>query len=176
MHFGTFDAGGAGAIHLIRFVGPSTLMQTVFREVDFTEFAFTRHLMSALQLRCEKRLELVIQELRAAWVARMRSLLGRIDGPKILLWIADHRPEEAQGVLASYGNDPLYVDRGMIDALDDHIEDCVEVVYDPGIRGTRTEGMVFSELEAPVAMQMPGIEVHDAATRKLTELLEPYFA
>lgn len=158
-----------------RFVGASPLMQTVFKEVDFTDIAFTRHLMTTLQTRCAQRFELVIQELQAAWVARMRSMLGKIRGPKILLWLSDHRPEDAQGVKAGYCNDPLYVDRDMLDALSDAIDGCIEIVYDPEIRGTRSEGMVFSELEAPAAMETPGMEVHQSAAEALSEMLAGYF-
>ncbi|WP_371685564.1 DUF6473 family protein [Tropicimonas sp. IMCC6043] len=120
-----------------RFVGASPVMQALFREVDFTEFAFTRHLMSSLRSICPERFEHVVTELQTAWVARMRTLLQAIDGPKLLLWLADHRPENASAARAGYRNDPLYVERAMLNALEGLHDGCIEVVYDPEIRGTR---------------------------------------
>ena len=67
-----------------RFLQPTALLRTVFREVDFTDFAFTRHLMAALQEESARRFELVVSELRAAWVSHMRALLRtdqRAEGP-----------------------------------------------------------------------------------------------
>ncbi len=157
-----------------RFVGPSALMQTVYREVDFTDFAFTRHLMTSLRAQCRQRFEMVTNELKAAWTARMRSLLEKIKGPKVLLWLADHRPEEARIDQADYAQDPLYISRSMLDDLRSSIDGYVEVVYDPAIRATQTEGMVFSELEAPAAMETPGMSVHRSANAALSEELVKY--
>ncbi|MDV7142414.1 DUF6473 family protein [Tropicimonas sp. TH_r6] len=157
-----------------RFVGPSALMQTVYREVDFTDFAFTRHLMTNLRAQCRQRFEMVTNELKAAWTARMHSLLEKIKGPKVLLWLADHTPEEARIDQADYTQDPLYINREMLDDLRSSIDGYVEVVYDPAIRATRTEGMVFSELEAPAAMETPGMSVHQAASTALSEELAKF--
>ncbi len=158
-----------------RFIGPSALMKTLFRDVDFTDFAFTRHLMTTLQAHSPERFELVINELRAAWIARMRLLLQRIDGPRILLWLADHAPEDARIGKPGYCNDPLYVDRAMLEALDDCNEGLVEVVFTPSDWPEARQGMVFSELEKPAAMETPGPEVHLAATDALMPVLERYF-
>ena len=58
-----------------RFLKASTMMRTIFREVDFTEFHFTRHMLSALKARSADRFAVVVEELRAAWVARMAQLI-----------------------------------------------------------------------------------------------------
>lgn len=158
-----------------RFVGPSKLMQSIYQDVDFTEFAFTRHMMSALQAQSKKRFENVTNELRVAWTARMRKLLERIKGPKVLLWMADHRPEDAQGVRTGYGHDPLYVNRSMLDEISGGVDGYVEVVFDPEVRGTQTEGMVFSELEAPAAMETPGLSVHQTTAAALSVELARFF-
>lgn len=158
-----------------RFVGPSAMMQSIYREVDFTDFAFTRHLMNALRSICAQRFELVVDELQAAWVARMRRLLETIEGPKLLLWLADHRPDDARRARSGYCNDPLYVDRAMLDAVGDLHDGCIEVIYDPESRGFTSDGMVFSELEAPAATETPGFSVHEAAAAALNDPLAAFF-
>ncbi len=63
-----------------RFLRASSLLCTIFREVDFTEFHFTRHMLQTLQAVSPEKFEVVAEELRAAWVARMIGLLNMIPG------------------------------------------------------------------------------------------------
>lgn len=158
-----------------RFIGPTDLMKATFGEIDFTDFAFTRHLLAALQTKCADRFDMVVEALKSAWIARMRELLAAIGGQKVLLWLADHRPEDTPAADCRYRNDPLFVDRSMLDALDGAADDYVEVVYDRGDRAHWTDGMVFSELEAPVAMQTPGVVAHETAAAALSERLAGLF-
>ncbi len=159
-----------------RFIAPSALMKTVFREVDFTDFSFTRHMMQSLHQYSPQRFEIVVAELRTAWVARMRILLGRITGPKVLLWLADHEPGQTQPADSGYEHDPLYIDRAMLDAVVGRSDGLVEVVYSPRVRTMDPDGKVFSELEAPAAMETPGITVHEEATDALVPVLEKAFS
>lgn len=150
-----------------RFIGPSALMQTIFREVDFTEYAFTRHMLQALQDHCERRFELVVDELKAAWVARMRSWMETLECRKVLLWLSEREPEDDDLAV-----DPLFVDRRMLEQVRPFVDDIVEVVHLPPAEQFHTEGMVFSELEAQAARQTPGVAVHIEAAAALVPLLE----
>jgi len=101
-----------------RFLKPSDLLNTVYREVDFTEIHFTRHLLCALTEASDQKFEMVRDELKNAWVARMRTILSRVGGRVILLWLAEHSPDD-QPSGENLGPNPLFVDRGMIEQLAD---------------------------------------------------------
>ena len=154
-----------------RFVGASALMRTVFREVDFTEYHFTKAMLHAVQTLSPDRFCLVRDELKNAWLARMKLLLNRIQGKTILLWLANDppsgRPEE-EGV----EQDPLFVDRTMIEAIRPHVTAVVEVVVSAAAKARGVDGMVFSQMEAPVASQMMGPAAHEEAAEALAEALK----
>ena len=57
-----------------RFVTASTMLRTIYPQVDFTEFHFTRHLLKHLMAASEDRFEIVRTELEAAWIARMKKI------------------------------------------------------------------------------------------------------
>ncbi|WP_166418229.1 DUF6473 family protein [Cochlodiniinecator piscidefendens] len=151
-----------------RFLAPTNLMQSVFREVDFTEFHFTRHLLTALKTRASDRFNLVQAELRETWLARMQLLLDQITGVKVLLWLANHAPEQDH-VRQGLGDDPLFVDRAMIDVLRPSVNSYVEVIPSASARERGTEGMVFSPLEEPAARNMMSVGAH----RETAQMLAP---
>ncbi|WP_068118103.1 DUF6473 family protein [Tropicimonas marinistellae] len=150
-----------------RFIKPSALMQTIYRDVDFSEITFTRHLLQALEAECPRRFDLLADELKAAWVARMKTWLGRIRCHRVLLWLADHAPEETGG-----DSDPRFIDRQMIEQLRPHVDDIVEVVYRTPSQGWPSDGMAYSELEAPAAHHTPGAGVHAEAAAALAPVLK----
>lgn len=94
-----------------RFVRHSAILGSLFPQVDFTDFAFTRHMLVRLLDADPLAFDHVRQELRAAWIARMRLLLGRIPCPKTLLLI--ERP-----AIGPLGPEPLFIDPDMLHALD----------------------------------------------------------
>lgn len=148
-----------------RFLKASSLLQTIFRDVDFTEFNFTRHMLTTLRAASPEKFTLVEDELRAAWVARMLHLLRRLSGRVVLLWLAEREPDEPAGIPG--GEDPLYVDRAMLDLVVGETLGLVEVVT----RGFPRDGMVLSEFEAALAAGLPGPAAHDAAALALAELV-----
>ena len=153
-----------------RFLRASTLLKTIYREVDFTEFHFTRHMLSSLQKLSPERFEVVADELKAAWVARMKLLLSRIPGKTVLMWAADHAPG-AGAAPPRLDRDPLLVDRDMIATVAAHATDYVESVSSPEARAKGTEGMVCSALDEAVAAEMPGPAVHAEIARALAPVL-----
>ncbi len=96
-----------------RFLKLSALLQAIYREVDFAEFNFNKHMLQHLYGESLGRFETVVDELRQAWLARMRMLLGQIKGKIILLLFADQTPDEV--LLAEQEKDPCFVKRGMIE-------------------------------------------------------------
>ncbi len=154
-----------------RFVRASTLMKTIFREVDFTDFSFTRHMLGELQALSEERFEIVRDELKEAWVGRMKILLKKIEGKTILLWFANHSPDEANS-LAGLGKDPMFIDRAMIEEVRPHVTDLVEVVPSFAARNKARESLIYSPLEEPAVKGVPGVAAHQEVTEALADCLK----
>jgi hypothetical protein len=153
-----------------RFLRASTLLKSFYREVDFTEFHFTRHLLSALKAADADRFAIVESELKDAWVARMKALMSRIDSKIVLLWLAAHRPEDCTDC-ADGGGDPLYVDRAMITAVTPYATRVVEVVVSRDEVAAGADGMIFADLEAPAAQEMLGAVAHQRTAEALAPVL-----
>lgn len=159
-----------------RFVSASSLLATIYREVDFADFHFTKHMLSKLLEVSPDRFATVLQELQQAWLARMRLMLSQVRGKSILLWFSEHLPRDAgRGPLQSIGHDPLFITRQMMDEVAEHATHVVEVVASPRARVMGTEGMIFAEMEAIAAEEMLGQQAHveaaDAVTMALHRLL-----
>lgn len=153
-----------------RFLRASTLLKTIYRDVDFTEFNFTRHMLRALQELSPERFEVVAEELKAAWVARMQLLLKRIPGKTLLLWTGAHAPG-AGAAPPRLDREPILVDRDMIAAVAPYATEHVEVISTPAARETGTQGMVLSALDKGAAMELPGPAVHAEVARALEPTL-----
>lgn len=156
-----------------RFVQASALLRTVFRDVDFTGFHFTRHMLQGLQSLSPDRFAIVLTELQQAWVARMTKLIEEITSPVILLWMANHAvPDHVspEDPIAGQG-DPLFVDRAMIEALRAKVATVVEVTASPTAQALGSEGMVFSQMEAAAAQSQLGIKTHVEAAEALLPVL-----
>lgn len=159
-----------------RFLQASTLLQTVFRDVDFTEFHFTRHLLTSLRDHAPDRFSMLREELQQAWVARMGQLLDRIPVPVLLLWFADHDPG-APGDEQALDRDPLFITPEMIETLRDRVNGVVTCVPGQAALAEGTAGMIFTAMEAPAAAeQLPSAahgEVAEALAGPLRDLLTP---
>lgn len=157
-----------------RFLKASPLLRAIYPEVDFSEFHFTRHMLSALYAVSSQRFTAVRRELQKAWTSRMKLLCGRLSGKKVLLWFSDHAPPQTQGSLIdpTQDRDPLFVTRKMLDALSVHFEGYVEATASSGALEAGTTGMVFSEMETLAAHHLMGPYAHGEAAETLTKVLE----
>jgi len=153
-----------------RFVAAMPALRALFPEVDFTEFAFTRHLAAALAARSPRRFAALAAALRACWVERTRALLGLAGGAAVLLWVAGH-PPEAEEAGTDPACDPLLVTRAMIEAVRPAAARVVEVVASPAALAQGTAGMQFSALEAPAAAGLPNPAVHAEVAAALAPAL-----
>jgi hypothetical protein len=154
-----------------RFLRASPLMRSMFGEIDFTEYNFTRHMLRDLKDRAPERFLLIETELRDAWVARMRNLLSQLGPRTILLWLGDHLPP---GRLGGLGPQPLLVDSAMIAAVGHQAAQVVRVDPSEPARRAGTEGMVHSEFDAAAAAEMPGPAVHAEIADALEPVLRRY--
>ncbi|WP_371225968.1 DUF6473 family protein [Roseovarius sp. 2305UL8-3] len=158
-----------------RFVGPSNLMKSVFRDIDFTEFHFTRHMLNNLKAMAPERFNMIRDELQSAWVARMKLLLNRIDNRVILLWFSARHPGEGNNS-ADLAKDPAFVTRAMLDAVRGRAAAVVKVCASPLVKAQGTAGMVFSELEANAAAELLGPMAHEEAAKALVPIIKKTLA
>ena len=141
-----------------RFLRASSLLKTIYGEIDFTEFSFTRHLLASLAHAAPAKFAMVENELKEAWVARMDTLLDQIHGKVILLWLADHAPGEGP-----IETEPMFIDRSMIDRLSGKVSSVVEIIATQEERNEGLDEMVYGALERPAAEEMLGPVVHHRA-------------
>jgi hypothetical protein len=151
-----------------RFLYASGLLRTIYREVDFTEFNFTRHMLQTLQAVSVDKFEVVAEELRAAWVARMKTLIKALPTKTVLLWVGN-TPPPIPGRRSDLTHDPLLVDNEMIAALRSLVTHYVEVTPTAEAVRCGTNGMAFAPMDAPAAKLLPGPAVH----RQIADELGP---
>ena len=151
-----------------RFVEASALLRAIYREVDFADFNFTKHLLNRLSLISPDRFRTVVDELQTAWIARMRLVLSQISGRTVLLWAGPHGPGEAPDDIEG---DLAFVSRGMVDKVRELATEYVEVVVSDDALEAGTEGMVFGEMDAPAARAMLGPVAHQEIARALVPVL-----
>jgi hypothetical protein len=157
-----------------RFLRASNLLKTIYREVDFTEFNFTRHLLTALRDASPDKFLMVEQELKEAWVARMKTLVSSIESDVILLWLSDHSPDKTDDQPLN-GVDPLFVDRDMLRQVEPFVAGIAEVVVQPQDIEAGFPGLVYTDLEEPAARGMLGTVAHDKVAEALEPLLTAFF-
>ncbi len=153
-----------------RFLRASALLKAIYNEVDFAEFSFTKHLLSVLQSLSPERFAVVREELQAAWVARTKLLISKIEGKTILLWFADRAPEDDSA--GGLGRDPLFIDRDMIEAIRPCVSEVVEVVPSAAALAAGTDGMMYSAMEEPAARELMGVAAHEEVAQALAAPLK----
>jgi Domain of unknown function (DUF6473) len=155
-----------------RFLGATPALKSLFRDVDFTEFNFTRHMIQGLMTVSPPRFEVVAEELRTAWVARMNELLVHLPKQRtLLLWLGRKRPPaEAQRTVL--GPDPLFVTADMISGLKTHAAGYAEALVSEAAQLNGLSGMVFAPLEAPAAAALPGPAAHRDMAEVVTAALK----
>lgn len=156
-----------------RFVKASTVLQAIYDDVDFSEFSFTRHMLGALHSASPDRFDIVVNELRQAWSARMKYLLGLIGPRVILLWFSedalnDDHWSERPGQLQT---DPLFVNLSMVEELRPLVADIVVVNPSAGALAEGTAGMHFSPSQTQIASEMMGVRCHLEAGAALIHAL-----
>ena len=154
-----------------RFIAATPLLSALYREVDFTEFHFTRHMLTTLQTVSKDRFEMVAEDLRRTWVARMAELLGQLPARTVLLWMAD-APPLARGQRGTLRDEPVLVDRAMVAEIVPRAGAYVEAVTSPGARLASLDGMAFAALEALAAAALPGPSVHREVAAQLVVALD----
>lgn len=160
-----------------RFIAPTQRLRDLYPEIDFTEFHFARHMLSALHGASEDRFGQVVAALRREWVERMRDLMRAIEAPVILFWMSDRSPERPNSSLTEQlrHDDALFVDREMIEAVRGEAAEFVVAVASDDARSEGLAGKVFAEFERPAALRMPGPLWHAEAATALYDAVTARF-
>lgn len=153
-----------------RFIRATTVLRTLYRDVDFTEFHFTRHMLTHLRALSRDRFGVVEAELREAWVARMLGFLSRAPVPVHLLWLSRRAPAEVEDGFR-LGPDPLFVTPAMLEQVGRHAASVTMAIAPPTAPGMATRGMFYANREEAAARILPGPAAHEIAARSLARLL-----
>lgn len=147
-----------------RFLGVSPALRELFPDVDFAEINFTGHLISTLRAASPDAFQVLVDELKWAWVQRMHRVLSLIRGKVILLWVSDHRP----GFMTPhvYDFEPHFVDARMLREIDGAYDGMVEVMVEPK---ASLDGKVFLPHEATAARSLPAQSDHVRIANSLTQ-------
>lgn len=154
-----------------RFLGASDSLRALYPDVDFTEFNFTGHLLTALKDHDARRFDRVVKELRTAWLARMQHIINSLSGERVLLWISDRTPDERSTLVS--GLPPYFVDRDMIEALAPDVSGIVEVVPTSAAKNAGLKDMVFEKREAVAATALPNAATHREIAKALASVVGP---
>ncbi len=156
-----------------RFLRASTVMEAIYNDVDFADFTFTRHMLSTLHSLSPERFDIVVSELREAWVARMKNMLGQIGPRTVLLWFSKtpmtDRPWDQHDNPLQV--DPLFVTAEMVGELSHLVQDTVVANPTDVARAQGTKGMFYSPMQAKAATAMMGVACHHEAANLLTPSL-----
>ncbi|MFS4581240.1 DUF6473 family protein [Phaeobacter sp. C3_T13_0] len=150
-----------------RFLCAHEPLLDLYPEMDFTEYHFNKHLLSALKSCCTNRYETVRDHLQESWVARMGELIGSLDGQVTLLWI--HYDVGQQAV---FGQEPALVDRPMVDALRARVLGIVEIPVHTARDAADIDGMFYGQLDLPSAQLMVGPKEHQRIAVQLAQYLQ----
>lgn len=142
----------------------------LYPEVDFTQFAFTRHLIAHLQTVSPERFLHIQAELAAVWTKGMRQVLSAISGPVVLLWFSDRAPNE-NGNEPGALFDPSLVSSDMLEAVSGRATALVACPRGVDV-ASRSSGREFADLfrsrrEAELRKALPNEETHHYVAQTL---------
>jgi hypothetical protein len=147
-----------------RFLGPTPALRALYRDVDFTEFAFNRHVLQGLARCGPRRFAPVADALRQSWVTRTRTLIGALGVPvvPVLIEPGPHRRGPGQ----------VTVDTSMLEDLLGPTG--ATLVHLPARAETGPHdriGMVIPPAEADIAGELPDAQDHRALARALAPVV-----
>lgn len=147
-----------------RFLGASPPLREMFPDVDFAEINFTGHLISTLKETSEAAFGVLVEELKCAWVQRMRRILSLIESKVVLVWITDQGNRTTSEEHEK--REPHFITCAMIDDLEDAIDGLVKVP----VNGASSD-KVFPAQEREAALTLPGQQDHSSIAEALAPIV-----
>lgn len=149
-----------------RFIGASPALREMFPDVDFAEINFTGHLISTLKDTSEDAFGVLVNELKWAWVQRMRRILSLIESKVVLVWITDQGNQTVADQHEQ--SEPHFITRPMIDDLGDAVDRLVEVP----LNGVSTlNDKIYPAREKEAALTLPGQQDHSCIAEALAPIV-----
>ncbi|MCC6006428.1 MAG: hypothetical protein JJU40_01980 [Rhodobacteraceae bacterium] len=153
-----------------RLVRTTTGFRALFPAIDLTETHFTGHLLRQCANTGSAPFAALIEELQAAWCARMHRLIEALRCPVLLVWLAPAPPPERVEITLPDPGMPAFVDAAMLRHLRDATLGLVVHVCPPGEMG-EGGGMAFPPPDPRAAVLVPGAAVHGALAARLAPAL-----
>lgn len=149
-----------------RFLAAKPDLRSLFPNADLTDVHFARHLIATLAEASAEGLATLRRELSALWVWRMQQLLDLLHVPVVLVWVSARSPDEAGD--APDADDPLFVDRDMLEALGPRVAGIVEVTRNSAARTSNS--LPLTDLAA--ARELPGQITHFQVAAGVSDVLK----
>lgn len=157
-----------------RFVRATATLSRLYPQVDFAEIHFTRHLLATLRAADASAFGAVVESLARDWCDRMESLIARLKVPVILLHLSGGGASRDDA--EDPGCEPLFVTPDILKSLESRQVHLLEVPS-PAFDGDRpVPGMAFSDVELPMAQNLPGPDIHDRVAKILSAPLKAHWA
>jgi len=154
-----------------RFLRASSLLQTAFHDVDFTDFTFVRHMLETLKETSSDRFELVVEEMQKAWLHRISQLLDSIQGPKVLFGLRKHHLE-SNGETGNLGPDPIYVTDEMLNAVAPLASECIWIAPSAEAIDDGPAELHLTSTEQELARYVMGPAAHSEVARRLADVTQ----
>ncbi|MEX2520704.1 MAG: DUF6473 family protein [Paracoccaceae bacterium] len=161
----------------------SKALEELFPHVDFETFNYAHNMLNQIADNDPESFLAVEAEMKAAWVARTRSLLQSIQTRRILFWFSERGPDEAPLVATDQPElkYPQFVDQQMIDAvapLADAVIYCVTSAGMPQSLLRDGEAVLQTPFGMPVSENRyyPSPEMHVEAAKTLLPAIRALLA
>jgi hypothetical protein len=148
-----------------RFLRPRPPLERLFPDVDFTDFAFTRHLLLTLRATSTVRFARLVPQLETAWTARMADLLDALPGRRVALYL------ERAGARDALGPDPALVGPEMLHRLRDRIDHLVHLEVEDAAPSDAPEMAIPPAEAAAARLSLPPRE-HERVALAVSRALE----
>lgn len=154
-----------------RFLRASPRLLNLYKDVDFTEFHFNRHMLQGLHHASPHRFIEVATTLQATWVDRMSQLLRAIRGPRLLLWMGDDAPPQS-GLGANPYTNAMLVNATMIERVRGYATAYLEVVASRAALEEDVDAKSYAALDRGAAEGVPGPLAHQEVAAALATAIE----
>lgn len=150
-----------------RFVSAGAPLVELFPEIDFTDYHFTKHLLTSLRHVSSDRFEQVVLHLQNSWLERMVKLIDALQGNVLLLWLRRAAPEGRGGL----GDMPTLVENSMVQALKNKVLDIAEINVACADMANDMDGMCYQPAEEGMAKAMLGPKEHGRIATAVSQSL-----
>lgn len=146
-----------------RFIRASEALRRLYPDVDFTEIHFVGHLLHSLRRGSAQKFSKVVGECRREWLTSYASLVHGIGRPTLVLWLPHHGQTRLN-------RDELINER-LLEPLGKRCTALVQVAPNQTAINEATAGMVFGQMEAFAAADLPNPSMHVAIAETLHRAL-----